>query len=173
MAVLGGNKPRVIGSLTFPKIFALPTSPSLLLFRRLEFFLVLELQPRIDEISLNRELVAADNRIIVIEWQDSGVIAEREWRRVRLPLFLLDALRSAGRAARPRAQIVPVAKVRRVAPLLLQLELLLVVPEVVGGVAQQTGEVRYGLPLRSDLSHETADLFEVGIVGSGKLTVVP
>lgn len=104
--------------------------------------------------------------------QDSGVIAGREWRRVDFPLFLLDALRSAGRTARPRTEIVPVAEVRRVTSLLLQLQLLLVVPEVIGCVAQQAGEVRYTLPLRGDLSHEAADLFEVGIVGPRKLAVI-
>lgn len=73
--------------------------------------------------------------MLMIALQNSGVVARREGRRVRFPLLLLDALRSAGRAARPRAEVVPVAEVRRVAALLLQLELLLVVPEVIGGVA--------------------------------------
>jgi len=44
--------------------------------------------------------------------QNSGVVAGGERRRVRLPLLLLDAFRSAGRAARPRTEIVPVAEVR-------------------------------------------------------------
>lgn len=105
--------------------------------------------------------------------QDSGVIAGREWRRVHFPLLLLDALRPASRTARPRTEIVPVAEVRRVASLLLQLQLLLVVSEVISCVTQQTGEVRYALPLRGDLSHEAADLLEVRIVGSRKLTVIP
>jgi len=67
--------------------------------------------------------------------QNSSVVAGGERRRVCLSLFLLDTLRSAGGAARPRTEIVPVAEVRRVTSLLLQLELLLVAPEVVSGVA--------------------------------------
>jgi len=67
--------------------------------------------------------------------QNSGVVAGGERWRVCLPLLLLDAFRSAGRAARPRTEIVPVAEVRRVTSLFLQLKLLLVASEVISSVA--------------------------------------
>lgn len=88
-------------------------------------------------------------------------------------MLLLDALGPARGAARPRAQIVPVAEVGRIASFLLQLELLLVVPELVPSVAQQTGEIRYPLPLGSDLSHEAANLLEIRLVRPRQLAVIP
>lgn len=88
-------------------------------------------------------------------------------------MLLLDALGPARGAARPRAQIVPVAEVGRIASFLLQLELLLVVPELVPSVAQQPGEIRYPLPLGSDLSHEAANLLEIRLVRPRQLAVIP
>lgn len=88
-------------------------------------------------------------------------------------MLLLDALGSARGAARPRAQIVPVAEVGRIASFLLQLELLLVVPELVPSVAQQSREIRYPLSLGSDLSHEAANLLEIRFVRPRQLAVIP
>lgn len=89
-------------------------------------------------------------------------------------MLLLDALGSARRAARPRAQIIPVAEVGRVAPLLFQLELLLVVPELVSPpVSQQPGEIRYSLSLGSDLAHEASNLLEIRLVRPRQLAVIP
>lgn len=108
-----------------------------------------------------------------IGFPDSGVISRGQWRGINFSLFLLHALGSAGGAARPRAQVIPVAEVGRIASLLFQLKLLFVVPEIVSSMTQQTREVRYSLSLRGDLAHETANLFEVRLVRSRQLSVVP
>lgn len=100
----------------------------------------------------------------------SGVVAGRAGRRVGLLRLVLNTARPAVAAARPRAQVVPVAEIGRVVAFLLAH--LFVRSVILARRSQQARVVRHALSLRGNLSHKVPDLLKVVIVGPGKPPVV-